>query len=81
MADYAALMRELFDFDALSKLFASGFRMRFDALSAVTGPYAKAILEGALGAAAGTVVNVSPSPISAATTPIRTRSMPMSCTI
>ena len=62
VADYAALMRELFDFDALSKLFASGFRMRFDALSAVTGPYAKAILEGALGAAAGTVVNGEPQP-------------------
>ena len=62
VADYAELMRTLFDFEALSKMFASGFRMRFDALSAVTGPYAKAILEGALGAAPGTVVNGEPKP-------------------
>ncbi|UMY15528.1 alpha-D-glucose phosphate-specific phosphoglucomutase [Methylobacterium organophilum] len=60
VADYAALMRELVDFDAIAGLFASGFRMRFDAMSAVTGPYAKAILEGALGAPAGTVVNGTP---------------------
>jgi phosphoglucomutase len=47
---YAELMAELFDFDAIRALFASGFRMQFDAMSAVTGPYAKAILEGQLGA-------------------------------
>ena len=46
VADYAELMRTLIDFDAVSRLFASGFRMRFDAMSAVTGPYATAILEG-----------------------------------
>ena len=39
---------------------SSGFRMRFDAMHAVTGPYANAILEGALGAPAGTVVNGTP---------------------
>ncbi|MCP6756825.1 hypothetical protein NL533_34885, partial [Klebsiella pneumoniae] len=44
VAAYAELMRELFDFAALRALFASGFRMRFDAMSAITGPYAKAIL-------------------------------------
>ncbi|GJD39057.1 alpha-D-glucose phosphate-specific phosphoglucomutase [Methylobacterium bullatum] len=60
VADYAALMQELIDFDAIRRLFASGFRMRFDAMSAVTGPYATAILEGALGAPAGTVVNGTP---------------------
>ncbi|GJE17888.1 alpha-D-glucose phosphate-specific phosphoglucomutase [Methylobacterium marchantiae] len=60
VADYAALMRELVDFDAIARLFASGFRMRFDAMSAVTGPYAVAILEQALGAPAGTVVNGTP---------------------
>ena len=60
VADYAALMRELVDFEAIRALFAGGFRMRFDAMSAVTGPYAKAILEGALGAPAGTVVNAVP---------------------
>ncbi len=62
VADYAALMQTLFDFDAIRALFASGFRMRFDAMHAVTGPYAHAILEQSLGAPAGTVVNGTPSP-------------------
>jgi phosphoglucomutase len=57
---YQSLMAELFDFDAIRALFASGFTMQFDAMHAVTGPYAKAILEGTLGAAAGTVVNGIP---------------------
>ena len=60
--DYAELMESLFDFPALKAMFASGFTMRFDAMSAVTGPYAKAILEGTLGAAPGTVVNAVPLP-------------------
>lgn len=62
VADYAELMRQLFDFAAIRALFASGFRMRFDAMSAVTGPYAKAIIEGELGAAPGTVINEVPLP-------------------
>jgi phosphoglucomutase len=63
VADYAALMESLFDFDRIAALFASGrFRMRFDAMSAVTGPYAHAILEGRLGAPAGTVINGIPLP-------------------
>ena len=62
VADYRDLMATLFDFDAIRDLFASGFRMRFDAMSAVTGPYAKAILEGSLGAPEGTVVNAVPLP-------------------
>jgi phosphoglucomutase len=60
VADYLAVMRELFDFDALRRLIGSGFRMRIDAMNAVGGPYAKAILEGELGALAGTVVNAEP---------------------
>ena len=60
VAIYADLMRSLFDFDAIRGLFASGFAMRFDAMHAVTGPYAKAILEGELGAPEGTVVNAVP---------------------
>ena len=52
VTNYAALMRTLFDFDAIRALFASGFRMRFDAMHAITGPYAHAILEGELGAPA-----------------------------
>ncbi|WP_428030557.1 alpha-D-glucose phosphate-specific phosphoglucomutase [Ancylobacter sp.] len=60
--DYAELMGALFDFDAIRDLFASGFTMRFDAMSAVTGPYAAAILEETLGAAPGTVMNGAPLP-------------------
>ncbi len=60
VADYKALMRALFDFDAIRELFHSGFRMRFDAMNAVTGPYAKAIFEDELKAGAGTVVHSEP---------------------
>jgi phosphoglucomutase len=60
VADYAALMRELFDFELLRGMFSRGFTMRVDAMNAVGGPYAKAILEGELGAPAGTVVNAIP---------------------
>lgn len=62
VTNYAALMRTLFDFDAIRALFASGFRMRFDGMRAITGPYAKAILEQELGSGAGTVVNGVPLP-------------------
>ncbi len=58
--DYAALMETLFDFDAIRGLFAGGFTMCFDAMHAVTGPYASQILEGRLGAAPGTVINAVP---------------------
>ncbi len=61
VADYAALMEQLFDFGKIRDLFAGGFTMRFDAMHAVTGPYAKAILEGKLGAEPGTVLNAVPS--------------------
>lgn len=57
---YADLMERLFDFDQIRALFQSGFRMRFDAMHAVTGPYAREILENRLGAPAGTVVNGIP---------------------
>jgi len=60
VADYAELMSRLFDFDAIRALFRSGFTMRFDGMSAVSGPYAKAIIEGMLGAPAGTVINAEP---------------------
>lgn len=62
VADYAALMAEIFDFDAIRALIAGGFRLHFDAMHAITGPYATAILEGTLGAAPGSVVNGVPSP-------------------
>ena len=60
VADYAEKMQELFDFDAIKKLFGGGFRMCFDGMCAVSGPYAKKILEGMLGAPAGTVINGEP---------------------
>ena len=60
VADYAALMEQCFDFAAIRRIFANGFRMRYDAMSAVGGPYAKTILEGMLGAPEGTVVNAEP---------------------
>jgi phosphoglucomutase len=62
VADYAELMEKLFDFAAIRKLFAGGFRMRFDAMHAITGPYAHEILERRLGAPAGTVMNGKPLP-------------------
>ncbi|KAA5604550.1 alpha-D-glucose phosphate-specific phosphoglucomutase [Roseospira marina] len=60
VADYAALMETLFDFDAIRALFQGGFRMCFDAMHAVTGPYATEILENRLGAAKGSVINGVP---------------------
>ena len=62
VAIHAGVMRTLFDFDAIRALFASGFSMRFDAMHAVTGPYAKAVLEDELGAPPGTVLNGEPLP-------------------
>ena len=62
VSDYAALMEQLFDFDALRGLFANGFTMMFDAMHAVTGPYATEILENRLGAPKGTVINGTPLP-------------------
>ncbi len=60
VSDYADLMEQLFDFDKIRERFQSGFRMRFDAMHAVTGPYAREIIENRLGAPKGTVVNGVP---------------------
>ncbi|SFL69571.1 alpha-D-glucose phosphate-specific phosphoglucomutase [Rugamonas rubra] len=60
VSDYAGLMQDLFDFDAIRALFAGGFRMCFDGMGAVSGPYATTILEGMLGAPAGSVINGVP---------------------
>ncbi len=62
VADYAELMERVFDFDRLRDLFRGGFRLRFDAMSAVTGPYAREIFERRLGARPGSVVNGEPKP-------------------
>jgi phosphoglucomutase len=59
--DYADLMASLFDFERIHQLFNSGvFKMCFDAMHAVTGPYAKHIFEERLGAEPGTVINSIP---------------------
>jgi phosphoglucomutase len=60
VADYQELMESLFDFDRIQSLLTGNFRLAMDSMHAVTGPYAKAILEQRLGAAAGTVMNGIP---------------------
>ncbi|MDT8370665.1 MAG: alpha-D-glucose phosphate-specific phosphoglucomutase [Gammaproteobacteria bacterium] len=61
VADYAELMADLFDFESIKTLLSSeSFQMRFDAMHAITGPYAKTILEDQLGAPVGTVINGIP---------------------
>lgn len=61
VADYAELMAEIFDFPLIKQSISSGFiTLSFDAMHAITGPYAKHILEGELGAAPGSVFNAVP---------------------
>lgn len=62
IAAYVTAMEKLFDFAAIKSLFAGGFTVCFDAMHAVTGPYAHAILEDRLGAPKGSVINGKPSP-------------------
>ena len=62
VADYAELMESLFDFNAIKDLLASGFRMKFDAMHAVTGPYAQEIFIQRLGAPADSLMNCVPLP-------------------
>ncbi|MHC3939128.1 Phosphoglucomutase [Paenochrobactrum sp. BZR 201-1] len=62
VADYAEMMEEIFDFDAIRALIKAGFTLQFDAMHAVTGPYAKEIFEKRLGALEGSVINAVPLP-------------------
>lgn len=62
VTDYADLMETLFDFDAIRALVETGFTLCFDAMHAVTGPYAVEILQNRLGAAPGSVINATPLP-------------------
>ena len=62
VSDYAKLMESLFDFDAIRALLKSGFRIKFDAMHAVTGPYAREIFVNRLGAPADSVMNAVPLP-------------------
>ena len=58
--DFVALMQQLFDFDRIRELIRSDFPLAFDAMHAVTGPYATRLLEEILGAPAGSVRNGVP---------------------
>ncbi len=61
VADYAELMAEIFDFALIKQSIAAGLiTLRFDAMHAITGPYARHILEEILGAAPGSVFNAMP---------------------
>ncbi|WP_208434397.1 alpha-D-glucose phosphate-specific phosphoglucomutase [Bartonella taylorii] len=62
VADYVALMQEIFDFDCIVRAVERGLTLRFDAMHAVTGPYAREIFEKCLGFSEGTVVNGVPLP-------------------
>lgn len=60
VSDYAELMSSIFDFKAMRRLLTGGFTLRFDAMHAVTGPYAKTILIDQLGAPPESVMNAEP---------------------
>ena len=60
VSDYAELMESLFDFAAIRNLLAGGFRIKFDAMHAVTGPYAAEILQHRLGAPVESLMNAVP---------------------
>ena len=62
MLDYISVMESLFDFDALRALFKSGFRLLFDAMHGVTGPYGYEIFVRRLGAPEGSVIRQAPLP-------------------
>ncbi|MBE6467708.1 MAG: alpha-D-glucose phosphate-specific phosphoglucomutase [Alphaproteobacteria bacterium] len=62
LKDYVDMMQNIFDFNAIKQMFAKGFTMRFDAMNAVTGPYAIEIFENILGAPKCSVVNATPKP-------------------
>lgn len=62
VTDYANLMEGLFDFDAIRNMFQSGFEICFDAMHAITGPYAKEIFVNRLGAPSESLMNAVPLP-------------------
>lgn len=60
--DYVELMERLFDFDQIARLISGGFRLVYDGLHAVTGPYARSIFVDRLGAPEETLKNCTPLP-------------------
>ena len=62
VTDYANLMEGLFDFDAIRGMIKDGFEICFDAMHAITGPYAREIFVNRLGAPADSLMNATPLP-------------------
>ncbi|KAK9900811.1 putative phosphoglucomutase [Cystobasidium minutum MCA 4210] len=64
VVDYVALLKEIFDFDAIKKYLQShkDVKVLFDGLSGVTGPYGKAIFVKELGLGENSVQGCTPSP-------------------
>ena len=61
--DYLRLMESLFDFDRITEYLAqAGHQIAFDAMHAVTGPYALALFEQRFGCPPGTVMHGQPLP-------------------
>lgn len=60
--DYADMMEEVFDFEVIRDLINSGFSISYDAMHAITGPYAKEIFVNRLGASTVTLMNAEPLP-------------------
>ena len=60
VSDYTLLMQQLFDFDAIRCLLKSDFKFKFDAMHAITGPYAKDLLVNVLGASEASLMNCQP---------------------
>merc|ERR1712178_589152 len=61
--DHMAVLQRCFSFDDMKKLIArDDFSMTYDCMSGVQGPYAKGIIEGALGAREGSCKNADPKP-------------------
>ena len=62
VSDYADLMESLFDFSAIRTLISGGFRIKFDAMHAVNGPYAREIFISRLNAPENSLMNCVPLP-------------------
>ena len=77
VADYANLMTHLFDFNAIEALLKSGFKLKFDGMHAVTGPYAKEIFINRLGASSASLMNCEVSETLAAAIPTQISLMRM----
>ena len=60
LKDYSALMEKIFDFDQISDFLKKDFSLIFDAMNAVTGPYAKNIFVEKMGLANDCVMNGDP---------------------